>query len=122
MKKTAKLLGFIAMVTAFGFSAITVDAQNNSVFAGTWRMGVYELTINANGEYTYRENGINSTLGRITFTANQLTLTDTSAWNGAQWVQIAPASGAFGYTLTGNSLVLSNNSIWPFLNGTWSLR
>lgn len=122
MKNTIRILGLITVVIVICFCATTVHAQQKTTLEGTWSMGIYELVILNNGGYIYKENGTNSTMGHITFTANQITLNDTSEWNGAQWIPTTPTVGTFGYTITGNTLVLRNNTLWPFLNGTWTLR
>ncbi|MCL2175876.1 MAG: hypothetical protein FWB73_07510 [Treponema sp.] len=120
MKRTVKFFGVIAALAVFGFSAITAYAQSEAAFEGTWRMGTYELVIDNNCEYVYKERGVNSTMGHITFTSNQLTLNDTSEWNGTQWVSTSTVSETFRYTLSGKTLVLKNNKAWAFLNGTWT--
>jgi len=97
-------------------------AVTASSFVGSWRMGSYELIVNNKLEYVYKEKGVNSTMGHITFTADYFTLNDTSAWNGSRWVSTHATSGTFGYTLNGNVLILFNNTVWAFLNGTWTRK
>jgi len=115
MKNAIRFFGIIVIAAMFG---LPVYAQSNAAFDGAWKMGSYDLII-SNNWYVYKEDGKNSTMGHITVANNQLTLNDTHEWHNGEWAEAGTTSVPFGYTLSGNTLVLRNGSMWPFLNGTW---
>jgi len=128
MKHTLKLFGIIALAAIMGF---TMTACNNdgdggtSPFDGSWAKGA-DTFVFSGSNVIYKYGGTGWIRGVFTSTASTIifTFTEMTDNDGSSWSDIPPeseVSGSGNYTLSGNTLTLSNfHGEADSFNGTWT--
>ncbi|MCL2801667.1 MAG: hypothetical protein FWD28_07925 [Treponema sp.] len=120
MKKTLKLVGFIALVAVIGFSIKSCkDPDPPGPFEGTWAKTEDSRIITFSGNNWVCKNGVNNeNRGTFSYTETHFTLVYTDMLNGTFWDPFVGTQTA-SYTKTSNTLNFTAFS-WPFAQGNWT--
>jgi hypothetical protein len=96
-----------ALVLALAFTACD---KSKSKFEGTWR---YTIPGVGSADYVFTGNefavtmfGENFNKGTFTYTATNITMTQTHAWSGSAWTAESDDE-VVSYTLSGNTLTMT---------------
>jgi len=126
-----KLAVIIAIATIFGLSmtACPTSSESNNgggtttQFEGTWSMNsdFNRLIISGNNWRAMFKDSpttyIDYMRGTFTYTESQFNFIQTHEFDGTNWNPMSAASGTANYTLSGNTLTITDNSTFE---GTWT--